>query len=330
MLFRVGGGAVASAIFVGMLDAVRSKIPQFVNPFVEFISDVVNLDPVLLQLLVFGLLVGGIYALVALGLTMIYGVMDIINVAHGMFMGLGMYTVWFTWSQSGINPFFVIPLAVVLTFGMGVGVHRSMVEPLIEASASAQVLVLLGVLFIIQSGLQIFFNPDPRTIDIKLGSARVGSVFIPIGQLIALLIAITAVIAMWLLLYRTQLGRAIRATADDLDSARYRGINVPQINYLTFGIGAALAGLAGASLAIFQPFDPFTGDQYLLTAFIVAVLGGLGSFPGSLIAGFFLGMLQVFGSFYLPGTTSQIFILLIFIGTLLLRPEGLFGSVDNQ
>jgi branched-chain amino acid transport system permease protein len=215
--------------------AILSKIHQFIDPFITFFEDLISLDPVLLQLLVFGLLVGGVYALVALGLTMIYGVMDIINVAHGMFMGIGMYTVWFAWAETGINPFLLVPLAIVVTFVLGAAVHRTMVEPLIEASPSAQVLVLLGVLFIIQSGLQIQFNPDPRTIDVSLGSAEVGSVFIPYGQLFALGITVLAVAVMWTLLYRTNLGRAIRATADDLDSARYRGINVPRINYLTFG-----------------------------------------------------------------------------------------------
>lgn len=313
-----------------VVDVVTNVVDALVGAAAQFAGDVASLDPVLLQILVFGLLAGGVYALVALGLTMIYGVMDIINVAHGAFMGVGMYTVWYVATNAGVSPFLAIPIAVALTFALGVAIHRSMVEPLIDASASAQVIVLLGVLFILQSGFQIAFGPDPKQVTTGLGSIEVSGIFIPVGELLALGVAGAAVAAMWYLLYHTRLGLAIRGTSDDLESARFRGIDVARVNYVTFGLGAALAGLAGGALATYRTFTPVTGDQFLLYAFIVAVLGGLGSFPGSLVAGLFLGVVYSFGAYYLPGTTSQIFVYVIFVGTLLLRPEGLFGSVVQE
>ena len=306
--------------------AQTGLIDRFVGPFVDFGTDLLNLDPVLAQLLIFGLLLGGVYALTALGLTMIFGVMDIINFAHGVFLVVGMYSVWWTTNTFGINPFLALPVAVVVLFGLGVLVHVSVIEPIIEAPQQNQLIATLGVLFIIQSGIEIVFTPNPRSVNLNLGTLDVWGVFIPLGQFYALLIALATMVVVRLFLQRTDLGRSIRGTANNRDGARYVGINVPRINYLTFGIGAALAGIAGGSIALFQRFDPFTGATFLINAFVIVVLGGLGSFTGAFVGGLVIGLVQVFGSYYLPGTTAQVLVFLIFIGTLLLKPEGLFGE----
>lgn len=299
---------------------------RFVDPFVQFVVDIVNMEAVLLQLLVFGLLLGGVYALTALGLTMIFGVMDVINFAHGAFLVVGMYTVWLASTTIGLSPFLGIPLAAVVLFVLGVVVHVLTVEPIIEAPQQNQLIATLGVLFIVQSGIEILFSPDPQQVSLSLGSIELGGVFIPRGQLYALLIALGTMLAVRALLNRTDLGRRIRGTANNREGARYVGINVPRINYLTFGIGAALAGIAGGSIALFQRFDPFTGETYLINAFVIVILGGLGSFPGAFVGGLIIGLIQVFGGYYLPGTTAQVLIFLLFIGTLLVKPEGLFGG----
>lgn len=299
---------------------------RFTDPFVRFITDLVALNPVLLQLLVFGLLLGGVYALTALGLTMIFGVMDIINFAHGVFLVVGMYTVWLTSTQVGINPFVGVPIAAVVLFVLGVIVHVVTIEPIIEAPQQNQLIATLGVLFILQSGIEIAFSPDPQSVQLNLGTIEFGGVFIPLGQFYALLIAVGTMIAVRVFLGYTDLGREIRGTADNRDGARAVGINVRRINYLTFGLGAALAGVAGASVALFNRFDPFTGQTYLINAFVIVILGGLGSFAGAFVGGVFIGLIQVFGSYYLPGTTVQVLIFLLFIGVLLVKPEGLFGG----
>jgi len=285
---------------------------------------------IILQLIVFGLLLGAIYGLVALGLTMIFGVMDVINFAHGAFMVVAMYVVWALSGATGLSPFFFIPLAVVVLFVLGIVVHLVTIKPIMEAPQENQLIVTFGVLLILVSSIELYFSPDPQNYAIDLGSIAVGGAFIPEGQLIAMVIAITAVIGTWLFLKKTMIGRAIRGTADNRDGAQYVGINVQRIDYLTFGIGAALAGLAGAAIPLFQTFDPFIGDEWLINAFVVVVLGGLGSFPGALIGGMVIGFVEVFGRFYLPGSFYQVVIFGIFILVLLILPQGLLGGDPSE
>ncbi|QCS45064.1 branched-chain amino acid ABC transporter permease [Natrinema versiforme] len=279
-----------------------------------------------LQLLAFAVLLGGIYGLVALGLTMIFGVMDVINFAHGAMMVVGMYTVWWTATAFGLHPILSIPLAVLGLFAIGVLVHLTTISSIMDAPQENQLIVTFGIMLILISAIEITFSTDPQSLGLGLGSVAIAGVFLPLGQLYALLISISAVVVVWLFLQRTQLGRAIRGTADDRTAAQYVGINVPRIDYLTFGIGAALAGLAGAVIPLFQQINPYLGDSYLINAFVIVVLGGLGSFPGALLGGLIVGFVHVFGQYFLPGSGYQISIFLIFILVLLLKPEGLLGG----
>ena len=286
--------------------------------------------PILGQLVVFAILLGGIYGLVALGLTMIFGVMDVINFAHGALMVVAMYALLYLSDATGLSPFLFIPVAILLLFVLGVVIYRATIAPIIESSQENQLIVTFGVLLILVSTVEIFYGADPQTLDLGLGSFEVAGVFIPEGQLYALVISLVALVATYLFLERTMLGRAIRGTADNRDGAQYVGINVPRIDALTFGLGAALAGLAGAVIPLFQSFTPFLGDRYLINAFVVVVLGGLGSFPGAFLGGLIVGFVQVFGSFYLGGSQYQIAIFLIFIAVLLVKPEGLLGGSADE
>jgi branched-chain amino acid transport system permease protein len=282
------------------------------------------------QLVAFAVLLGGIYGLVALGLTMIFGVMDVINFAHGALMVVGMYTVWGLSSTMGVNPFLTIPVAVVVLFVLGLAIHGLTIAPIIDAPQENQLIVTFGVLLILVSAIEIVFSADPQSLGLGLGSVSFAGMFLPEGQLYALLIAVTAVVAAWGFLRYTQLGRAIRGTADNRDAAQYVGINVPRIDYLTFGLGAALAGLAGAVIPLFQQINPHLGDTYLINAFVIVVLGGLGSFPGALLGGMIIGFVHVFGQFFLPGSGYQIAIFLIFILVLFLKPDGLLGGTAHE
>lgn len=284
------------------------------------------MDPTIFaQLFVFGLLIGSVYGLVALGLTMIWGVMGVFNFAHGAMMVVGMYTVWFVSTRLGLPVLLGIPIAVLLLFVLGVAIHLSTIEPLMEESAGTHLIVTLGWMLILVASVQLTFTPAPRHLDTGWGAYEVAGVFLPRARLFGLAITITAVAAIVGLLYYTATGRAIRATADNRQSAAYAGLNLRRVDALTFGLGAGLAGLAGAVIVFVQRFDPYLGNFYLLVAFIVVVLGGLGSFKGALLGGIIIGMLQVYGQFYLPGTTYQILLLGVFIVILLLRPDGLFG-----
>lgn len=303
---------------------------------VSEVAGIISILPALIaietlaQLIVFALLLGGIYGLVALGLTMIFGVMDVINFAHGAMMVVGMYTVWWLTNEAGLNPFLTIPVAIVVLFVLGVVVHHVTISPIIEASQENQLIVTFGVLLILVSAIEIVFSADPQSLDVDLGSIGVAGVYLPEGQVYALVFAVLAVAVSWGFLQYTQLGRAIRGTADNREAAQYVGINVPRIDYLTFGLGAALAGLAGAVIPLFQQINPHLGDTYLINAFVIVVLGGLGSFPGALLGGMIIGFVHVFGQFFLPGSGYQIAIFLIFILVLLLKPEGLLGGGSHE
>lgn len=322
----VEGVLTAPAAPRGPVLFLGGLLDRLLSPFGEFVDDVVALNPTLVQLIVFSLLIGGVLALAALGLTMIFGVMDIINFAHGAFLLVGMYTVWFVNREFGVSPFLLLPVAVVLLVVLGVVLERSVISPIIEAPQQSQLIATFGLFLIIESIITLRFGTDPREIQIQHGAVRIEGIVIPIGQLYGLIIATSAMIATWAFLTYTDLGRSIRATAANREGARYTGINVPRIDSLTFGIGAGLAGLAGASIALFQPFSPITGTTYLLDAFIVVILGGLGSFPGAFVGGLVIGFLQVFGGFYLPGTTNRVLIFVLFLLVLLLKPTGLFGG----
>lgn len=299
-----------------------------VGAITEFIGDVFALDPVLLQLAIFALLLGGVFALAALGLTLIFGVMDVVNFAHGALIVGGMYAVYFLHTTAGLSQLAAIPLAVLVLFLVGIAISVTSIEPIIEAPQENQFIVTLGISYILLALVQIAFSPDPQSITMDLGRYQLADAQIPKGQAYALVLALVAILAFWIFLKRTDLGTAIRATADNREGAWYVGINVPRIDHLTVGLGSAMAGLAGASIVIFSPFDPFVGESYLVKAFVIVVLGGLGSFPGALVGGLVVGFIQVFGGYYLPGTTNEIVIFLLFVLLLYLKPTGLFGTKE--
>jgi len=306
--------------------SVLSFQSPFLNPIVNFIDDVIHLNPILLQLFLLALLLGGVYALSALGLTMIFGVMDIINFAHGAFITVGIYIVWVLFGMLGVNPLVLIPLAAVGLFVVGILVYRGVVDPLIEAPQESQLVAMFGISLIIASMLAFAFENNPRSLGFDMGIITIGSASFGTDKLLVLCITMATMIVVWLFLHRTTTGLVIRGTADDRSSAEYVGIDVRQINRLTFGIGSALAGLAGGSIALIQQFDPYTGELYLINAFVIVVLGGLGSFPGSLVGGMIIGFIAIFGGYYLPGTVNQLVIYVIFVAVLLMKPDGIFGS----
>jgi len=278
---------------------------------------------------VLGVLLGAIYAIVSVGLTIIFGVMDVVNIAHSAFVALGMYTVWMV-AQRGLSPFLGVPVAGVLLFVLGVAIQRSAIAPLVEERQSSRLLVTIAFSIVIVAAIEATFGPTPRNLDLDLGSIELGGVYVIRSQLYALVVAAVTFAAVWVFLHRTHTGRAIRGTADNRTSAAYAGIDVERIDAITFGLGAGLAGLAGALVTFVQPFDPYLGNTYLTIAFVVVVLGGLGSIPGTVVGGLVVGLLHVFGSYFLPGTYYKVLILVVFVALLVFRPTGLFGgSVDE-
>ncbi len=256
--------------------------------------------------------------------------MDVVNIAHGAFTVIGMYTVWFVSNSLGASSFLGIPAAAVLMFAIGILIQRVTLAPLTDAPQANKVLVTIALSIVIVAGIEVQFDATPRQLDLELGSIGLAGVYVPRGQLYALGIAGVTFAAVWVFLQRTHTGRAIRGTADNRLSAAYAGVDIERIDMITFGLGAGLAGLAGALVTFVQPFDPYLGGEYLTLAFVVVVLGGLGSIRGTMLGGVLVGLLHVFGSFYLPGSYYQIVILLVFIAVLLFRPTGLFGGEASE
>lgn len=308
------------------LKSLQIAASPFVRPFAEFIQDLISLDPILFQLLLLALLLGGVYALSALGLTMIFGVMDVINFAHGAFITVGIYIIWVIYTGSGFNPLAILPIAAVGVFVLGALVYEGVVDPIIDSPQESQLVAMFGVSLIITSAVAIVFRNTPRSLGLRMGVITIGPASVAIDKLLVLIVALVAMVLVWVFLTRTETGLIIRGTADDRTSAEFVGIDVRRVNRITFALGGALAGLAGGGISLIQQFDPYTGDLYLINAFIIVVLGGLGSYPGSFVGGMIIGFVSIFGGYYFPGTVSQLVVYFIFILTLLLKPSGLFGG----
>ncbi len=281
----------------------------------------------LLQAVLNGIILGGVFALVALGLNIIYGVLDVINFAHGASMMVAMYGTYWLFTLYGLDPYLSLLIVMPAMFLLGYAVQRLLLEPLAGTNPSNQFLTTLGLLLIFQNGAQLLFTSNFRTINTVYQEVTVpiGSALLPLARVIALGFALGLGLLLFLLIARTDLGRAIRAAAQDAGGASVAGINVNRIYGITFGLGLAAAGAAGAIVVPFFYVTPSVGETFNIPAFIVVVLGGLGSMPGAVVGGLVVGLVQSLGAAFLPGSTNQILLLAVFIGVLLFRPAGLLG-----
>jgi branched-chain amino acid transport system permease protein len=285
----------------------------------------------LIQTIVNGILIGGIYALVALGLTLIFGVMKVINFAQGALLMVGMY-ITFGFSQwFGLNPYLTIPFSFFLVFLLGGAIQRTVMEKVNDAPAHNQLLVTLGVMMVIENLALVFLSPDFKRVKVESleQSWRLGDILLDKPRFIAFLFVIVFVSALYWLLHHTRIGKAIRATAIDKDGAMLVGIKVKRIHLIVFGIGTALAGVAGTLLTPFFFISPHVGNIFLLKAFVVVVLGGLGNFVGTFIAGLIIGIAESIGGVYLSGNLRDLVTYVIFVLVLLFRPNGLFGGKNR-
>ncbi|WP_422368506.1 branched-chain amino acid ABC transporter permease [Pelagibius sp.] len=287
------------------------------------------LDPILLWSgLINGLLQGSIYALVALGLTLIYGVLHIINFAHGSLLMLAMYGVFLLFTNFGIDPYAALPILVIGMFALGYGLQRVLIGRASHGRDENILLVTLGISIVIENLALFFFQGDTRTIDVPYAfdSIEIAGVFVAIPRLIAFGAALLIAALLWLMIQRSDVGRAIRAVAKEKQGARLVGINVDHIYAVSYGIGIACLGAAACLLMPTYLVYPTVGHAFVLIAFTVVVLGGMGSFPGALLGGLLIGLCESFGGLFLGESFGQIGIFLVFIAVLLFRPSGLLGS----
>ena len=283
---------------------------------------------ILLQTLASGILIGLIYALVAIGLTMIFGVMDVVNFAHGEFLMLGMYSTFWMFSLYALDPLITLPLTVLMLFAFGVLLYQLLIVRIIDAPMLSQIFTTFGLMIVLRGVEQIFWKSDFRSIENSSASGAVKFAGIQLGQpqLIAGLGAIVITSLIYFFLHRTRLGAALEATASDKEAASLMGIDSHKMFSLAWGIGAACAGAAGALLATFYPIFPDVGANFILLAFVVVNLGGFGSVTGAFWAGILVGAIEVMGGLLIGPQYKTAIVLVLFLGVLMFRPQGLMGK----
>ena len=275
-----------------------------------------------------GLLTGAVYALIALGLTLVYGVLHIINFAHGALLTAAMFGVWLANASLAIDPYVSILLLAPLFFAAGYALQRLVIGPASHGDDGNILLVTLGLSIVIENALLATFRSDTRSLPSDYGFQVVeaGPLLLSRPKLYGFLGALAVTALLWLLLTRTDLGRAIRAVAKEKLGASLVGIEVSHVYAVTFGLGAACLAVAAALLMPSFYVNPRVGGTFVLVAFTIVVLGGMGSIPGALVSGLLIGVVESLTGLFLGDSLGQIGIYIIFILTLLFRPTGLFGA----
>jgi branched-chain amino acid transport system permease protein len=287
---------------------------------------------ILLSALLNGLTTGAVYALIALGLTLIYGVLHIINFAHGASLMMALYGVYALKERWGIDPYVALPLMVPAMFVLGYVMQRLVINRASHGKDENILLVTLGLSIVMENIALLFFKSDTRTIDTAytLTTVAIGpesaQVMVSLPKLVAFAGALVVSALLIVILQRTDLGRAIRAVAKEKQGARLMGIDVEHVYAMCFGLGLACLGAAACFLLPAYYVNPQVGNGFVLVAFTVVVLGGMGSFAGALLGGLLIVVVESFGGLFLGESLGQVGIFVIFIAVLLLRPEGLFGA----
>jgi len=279
------------------------------------------------QIFVNAVLLSGILALVALGFSLVWGIMNIVNLAHGAFIVLGAYVTFFLHELWHVDPFLSIPVSMLVLFSLGWGIQRGLVNQVIRAPLLATFLLTFGLELLIVNLINYFFKADLRSVTTPYSGTgfTLGPVRIPYIRLGALAVSLVLVAALAWALKATRLGRAIRATGLDLDAARLTGVKVASVYAATFAIGAALAGAAGSLLSMIVPFDPNLGGTYTQRAFVICVLGGLGNVANVVIGAAIFAFVDVFVGARLP-SLSRAVTFAILVVLLMVRPQGIAGK----
>lgn len=282
----------------------------------------------LIQILVNGVLLGGLYAVMALGLALVWGVLNIVNLAHGAFIMLGAYLSWHLYTYLGIDPFLGLPITAVGMFAVGYAVQRGLLNLVVRAPMFNTLLITFGLEVVLTYLAQLAFSADFRTINPSYAgnSIQIGSVVLPLARLLAFGIAIVLTVAMWLFLLHTRLGRAIRATAQNLVAARLYGVEPRHLYAMTFGIGIGLAGAAGGLYGTVSQINPYIGATLTAKSFAIAIIGGLDNPLGVIVGGLFLGIIESLAVLYIGATFADVASFGVLVLVLIVRPSGLLGK----
>ncbi len=286
----------------------------------------------LAQAIAKGLLTGMVYGLMALGLSVIFGVMRVVNFAHGEMMVVGMYFAWAAFDYAEVTPLVSLPLIALLFFALGYGLQRAVISPFINRPEHQQFLLLLAIATLLANGCLAIAGPDSRVVqlDSQFDSYELGPLVFDAVRVHAAVAALAIAGLLWLFFTRTRTGKAIRAAADNHMGALVVGLDVRRLYAFTFGVGAACVGAAGALMITIVPVTPFLAAEYTLLAFIIVIVGGLGSMTGALLGGLLIGVSEAVAGLLLQPSLKSMFSFGLLIVVLLLRPQGLFGRKETR
>lgn len=287
----------------------------------------IGLDAIL-QTCLSGLFMGSVYALIAIGFTLVFGVTNIVNFAHGHLVMGAMFVTYLLFKTANVDPYVSLIVVLPLFFALGALLYTVVIQRIVEAPHSAHMMVTLGLLIFFENVANFFFGSDLRgiTTTYTTSSFIVGDISIPIARLGAAAVSLAAVVVLALFLHRTSLGKAIRAAANNREGAALVGIDVGRVYLIAFSLGTAAAALAGAVIMPFSLVSPFVGGEFILKAFVIAVLGGLGSVAGALVGGLLIGFVEALSSLYISASLGNAIVFAILIAVLLYRPWGIFGQ----
>jgi len=281
-----------------------------------------------LQVLINGVLLGGVYGCAAIGFSVIWGVMNLINLAHGSMIILGAYITYLITTASGVDPFFTVPVSGLALFLLGFLIQKYLINLVIGGSVFMTLILTFGLNMALINANLLLFSADLRAVTTSYAGLgwEIGSIRVPYTRMGVFVFALALTLMLSLIMNRTRLGNAIKATSFDKDAASLTGVDIDKVYAITFGIGACMAGMAGSLISMLYSFSPVLGDAFTMKSFVVVVLGGLGSIPGAIVGGLILGIAENFASVLIePGYKDAIsFILLVAI--LVLRPRGIMGK----
>ncbi|OGK84927.1 MAG: hypothetical protein A2X51_13875 [Candidatus Rokubacteria bacterium GWC2_70_24] len=288
------------------------------NPFIT---------PVMLgQVIISGLLAGSLYAMVALGLGLIFGVMRVLNIAHGPLLMLGAYVTFWLFSTVGLNPYLSLLVSMPLLYLLGMLLQRFLVRRVVDAPELSSLLLTFGVSIALVNVAQLAFTSDLRAVEYLTGSFVLGPFAFSKSRVIACAIAIAITVSAFLFLQKTRLGKAIRAVSQSREVAQVCGINVGRIHMIAFGLASALAAAGGSLVAVMVAIQPEMGQVYTFKSFLVIVLGGAGNYPGALLGGLLLGLIEQVSSLFLTTQVNEAVAYILLVLVLLVRPTGLLGG----
>jgi branched-chain amino acid transport system permease protein len=283
---------------------------------------------VVLQALVSGVLMGSIYGLVGMGFTLIFGVMEVVNFAHGHLVMVGMFGCYVLFQQFGLDPLVAIPVALMVGYAAGIVLYEVLIRHVVAAPQFAQVVLTLALFIFLENGANFAFGGDLRGVTTGYTTAtwHVGGVAVSLARLAGAAVALAAVVAVRFFLRRTLFGKAIRAAANNRDGANLVGIDVPRVFRSTFALSVAAAALAAAVLTPFYLMTPFVGNELLLKAFVVMVLGGMGNVVGAWLGGVIVGVVEAVASVFVTASLGNAIVFALLMVILLVRPTGLFRA----